>query len=192
MTRADDAGPEIDDPSHEEVEVRSILANMAIYLMEHEFEQGIGIVDEAEERIAKIVAKLAARAAAECPKCMDRQEAEWGRQESQQPGGELRQRSDGPPWLPQLLEHPEKLSDTEINNIRDSWERLCSGVDNSHRAVLAKGMKLTPTGPPWLLELLDALGWQGTYSDAIAEVKRLADEEAERERSRRRVYGGHK
>ena len=46
-----------------------------------------------------------------------------------------------------VLEHPGKLTDEAMTNIRNSWERLYSGLENAHRpAILREGMRLTPYG----------------------------------------------
>ncbi len=44
-----------------------------------------------------------------------------------------------------LLEHPGKLTPEARDNLRASWERMTSGLENAHRtAVLEEGMKASP------------------------------------------------
>jgi HK97 family phage portal protein len=44
-----------------------------------------------------------------------------------------------------VLEHPKSLKPESAKNLRDSWERLYSGLENAHRtAVLEEGMKANP------------------------------------------------
>lgn len=48
-----------------------------------------------------------------------------------------------------MLEHPGRLSDDARGRLRGDWERLHSGLDNSHRvAILEEGMKWTATSIP--------------------------------------------
>lgn len=43
------------------------------------------------------------------------------------------------------LEHPKRLSKTARQNLRRSWEKLHTGLENAHRpAILAEGMTLKP------------------------------------------------
>ena len=44
-----------------------------------------------------------------------------------------------------LLRHPGKLSPEARKNIRDSWERIYSGLDNAHKtAILEEGLDAVP------------------------------------------------
>lgn len=48
-----------------------------------------------------------------------------------------------------VLEHPNKLSDTAIKNLKQSWARQHSGLNNAFSvAVLEEGMKVSPIGVP--------------------------------------------
>ena len=48
-----------------------------------------------------------------------------------------------------VLEHPGKLGDTAIKNLRESWDSTHGGLQNAHRmAILEEGMKFNATSIP--------------------------------------------
>lgn len=70
-----------------------------------------------------------------------------------------------------VLEHPAKLSKEARNKVREEWDRMHAGLEESHRtAVLMEGMKATPFtvsrkdsqfADSWLKEIRDVANWFG-------------------------------
>jgi HK97 family phage portal protein len=71
-----------------------------------------------------------------------------------------------------VLEHPGKLSKEAKENLRESWERMHSGLSGAHRiAILEEGMKWTQIGiPPEDAQFLETRKFQVTE---IARIFRI-------------------
>ena len=68
-----------------------------------------------------------------------------------------------------ILEHPGKLSEDGVKNLRDSWEKLHRGAGNSSRvAILEEGMKFQNISIP-----SDDAQWLETRRFQVAEIARL-------------------